>query len=100
MSKTEYNSVEGNLTATAKHAGETVTESNDDWLLDALPGNSAVTVRLKRTYNLGNYESLTIGVDLSLPCKETMDDWDRAFDEAFDWCRGKITAHAPKCRKD
>src|SRR4030066_316772 len=99
MAKTEYNGAVSNITAVAKHAGETVKESNDDWLLDAAPGDSTVTVRLKRTYNLGNYESLTIGVDLSLPCQETEEGRDTAFDVAFDWCREKIAAHAPKCRK-
>lgn len=47
-----------------------------------------VGVSFSHTKNLGNYEALKLSVSLNLPCPP--EDIDATFEQASDWCNGKM----------
>lgn len=61
---------------TKKQSGEVVSESSDVTRFASVdePAPAYVTISGKLTKNLGNYESVQIGVSVTLPCPPTSKD--------------------------
>jgi len=65
-----------------------------------LPDQSAtVAVGKKLTLNLGNYESATVSVLLSMPCAPDKDAINDMYQKASQWVDGRIDAERASVRK-
>ncbi|MEE8537598.1 MAG: hypothetical protein V3S71_06280 [Acidobacteriota bacterium] len=87
----EKRDVVGRETVTRKESGVSVSESTEVEKVASIVSSSPlcnVGYGLKRTQNLGNYESVTVDVSIHIPCAQA--DVDGAFAAGEEWVIDKL----------
>jgi len=65
--------------------------------LDGVPAVVGMTKKL--TLNLGNYESATVSVHLSMPCEPKKDSINKMYEKVSKWVDSRIDAERQAIRK-
>jgi len=91
MSRSEDSTVYVTKTIGAKYGTEEVAESSDVIAVHKFEtATASVTVEYGATINLGNFESVRIGVSVTVPCY--VEELDQTYEFAQAWAEARITS--------
>ena len=80
------------VSTTDKKSGEIISEQHAEFVEDEVISSNPlanVGMSIKKTTNLGNFESVSVEVSLRVPCE--VDEVDDAFEQVESWIEEKLT---------